>query len=214
MRVMMAFQKYPPHLLSIFFFTFLQNFLFSFTSADDSVICASIWFCLHSSRNVLAFCTFFNQRITRDSFRPSFDILNGWQTILATLHPLHPPHPRLSNQLRQNQRLNPCHILHFYGLTSQIHVALYSQGVFWSILQSALTYNKCTDGGDFSWPILKSPCIKRNRNSSLWAGDTRVTDTALMNKHWRLWKHPTFLRFISKTFQKPFKKIGKCIHCR
>lgn len=50
---------------------------------------------LHPSGNVLALCAFFNQRITRDSFRPSLDIIK-WLT--ASLHPLSttpplPPHP-------------------------------------------------------------------------------------------------------------------------
>lgn len=116
------------------------------------------------------------------------------------------PHPRLSNP--QNQINSVLHIafLWAYFANACCTVTLLPQDVFWNTLQSVLIYNKCMDGGNFSRPTLKSPC--RNGKSSLWAGNTRVTDMVLQNKPWTLQKHPVSWDL----FQKPFKKIGKCIH--
>lgn len=89
MKVMMAFQKkkkkeYLPRPLSILRFK-RSHFLHIIRWLMSS---ASIWFSLLWSENMLAFCK--NQRITQDSFYPSLNILNGWQTIFTSLHSLHP----------------------------------------------------------------------------------------------------------------------------
>lgn len=78
-RVLMAFQKYLPHLLRIFN-VFQNSFCrFSFTSSDCSKFFASVRLSLHPSENVLALYAFFNQRITHESFRPSLDLIK-WLT--------------------------------------------------------------------------------------------------------------------------------------
>lgn len=75
------------------------------------------------------------------------------------LHPMHP----LFSHAGPNQSLCLCYILHFHGLAFQKPGALLlPRGVFWSILESALTYKRCGTEGRFFRLLLQRSCIWRN----------------------------------------------------
>lgn len=95
MRVMMAFQKYLPYLLSIFFNAFFKTVSFPSHPQMTLIICASISFSLRLSENVLALNAFFNQRITQNSFHPSLDIIKWLTDHIGLTASFYSPHPLL-----------------------------------------------------------------------------------------------------------------------